>query len=179
MKRCDFGVVLLSEPFFSKQWPQAELDVPFALETQSRKIILPIWKGVTKEDIAKYSPLLAGKIAVSASHGLPKVLQEIRLAVSYSERTRELSVLDVATQRVKALEQTLANKQRERELLWSEKGVQLIPTSLETIRTTIRNILPGVGDQSSVLKFAFSKSQSDPRAQNGPSRYRISSASLA
>lgn len=39
---CDFGIVVLSHAFFSKKWPQAELDGLFALETTTRKLILPI-----------------------------------------------------------------------------------------------------------------------------------------
>jgi hypothetical protein len=41
---CDFGIVVLSKPFFEKKWPRAELDGLFARETRSHKMILPIWK---------------------------------------------------------------------------------------------------------------------------------------
>src|ERR1700722_2831578 len=56
---CDYGVVVLSPSFFAKKWPQAELDGLFALETTTRKIILPVWKDVAFEDVKKFSPVLA------------------------------------------------------------------------------------------------------------------------
>src|SRR5215469_16836052 len=63
LKKCDYGIVVVSHAFFAKNWPQNELDALFALERQSRKIILPIWKGVTKDDVQEYSPLLAARLA--------------------------------------------------------------------------------------------------------------------
>ena len=37
-----FGIVVLSEAFFAKKWPQAELDGLFAKETPDQKVILPV-----------------------------------------------------------------------------------------------------------------------------------------
>ena len=41
------------------------------------KIILPIWHGVTHDDIMEYSPSLAGRKAASSLEGIKKVLDEI------------------------------------------------------------------------------------------------------
>src|ERR1043166_4069130 len=56
---CDFGVVVLSKPFFEKRWPRAELDGLFARETRARKVILPIWKDITEDEVKARSPILA------------------------------------------------------------------------------------------------------------------------
>ena len=157
LRRCDFGIVVLSKSFFAKKWPQAELDGMFALETQSRKIILPIWKGVTEDDVKQYSPLLAGKVAVSASQGLPKVLEEIRLAVNVSERKRELGVLDGAAQRVKTLQHTLAERRCSENLLRSSQGVNLVLQSVQKIQDIIENTLSANTDAASPVKFGFSR----------------------
>lgn len=58
-----FGVVILSHDFFSKEWPQRELDGLVALEDGEEKKILPVWHKVTKEEIKAYSPLLADDLA--------------------------------------------------------------------------------------------------------------------
>ena len=56
----DFGVVVLSKAFFAKKkWAENELGGLFALETATRKIILPVWKDVTAADVRAYSPILA------------------------------------------------------------------------------------------------------------------------
>lgn len=76
-----FGVVVLSPHFFSKDWPKKELDGLVALEVDGRKVILPVWHNVTRANVAGYSPILAGRLAVSTSTGLDNVVSEIRRAI--------------------------------------------------------------------------------------------------
>ena len=58
---CDYGAVILSPSFFSKEWPQFELDALFALEARDRrKRILPIWHHLTVDEVVSFSPMLAG-----------------------------------------------------------------------------------------------------------------------
>src|SRR6266571_6891852 len=104
---CDFGIVVLSQAFFAKKWPQAELDGLFARETAARKIILPIWKDVTQEDVCRFSPILAGRLAASASLGVKGVVAAIKRAIEVSERTRQFSAMESATGRLRKLDQTL------------------------------------------------------------------------
>ena len=73
-----FGIVVLSHPFFSKEWPQRELDGLAARETSSgEKVILPIWHNITKEGVLRYSPPLADRVAISSTKGLEAVVTEI------------------------------------------------------------------------------------------------------
>jgi len=62
-----YGIVVLSKNFFLKNWPQYELDGLTAREIDGRKVILPIWYGISRRDILKYSPSLADKIAIDSS----------------------------------------------------------------------------------------------------------------
>jgi hypothetical protein len=83
-----FGVVILSPVFFSKQWPQRELNALFARETANRsKVLLPVWHKLTLEEVAARTPLLADRLAVSTSKGIPFVVDEI-VAVLESEAIR-------------------------------------------------------------------------------------------
>jgi hypothetical protein len=77
----DYGVVVLSRFFFAKQWPQAELDGLFAREMHGRKVILPVWHEVGCEDVLKFSPMLAGKLAAPTNEGVEAVAQKIFLAI--------------------------------------------------------------------------------------------------
>lgn len=72
-----YGVVVLSPAFLSKQWPQAELDALFAREMRGRKVILPLWHHLSKEELLNYSPLLAAKLAVSTDQGVATIAQEV------------------------------------------------------------------------------------------------------
>lgn len=161
LSKCDFGVVVLSKAFFAKKkWAQAELDALFALEMQFGKIILPIWKDVTAEDVAKHSALLAGKVAVSSTEGLPRVLEEIRLAIKVSERKRELTALAAATETVKAVEQTVAENVHSEKTLNTREGVSVVLQDLAAVYASVEEVLRAVGDGSNVMKFHCSRPRS-------------------
>jgi hypothetical protein len=60
-----FGIVVLSPSFFAKNWPRYELNGLTAREIGGRKVILPIWHRITREDVLAYSPSLSDKVALS------------------------------------------------------------------------------------------------------------------
>lgn len=62
-----YGVVIFSEPFFAKSWPQHELDGMVAKINSGTQNILPIWHKITKDEMLAYSPSLADKVARSTS----------------------------------------------------------------------------------------------------------------
>jgi len=72
-----FGIVILSHSFFSKHWPLIELDGLVARESNGVKIVLPIWHGVSAAQVQQYSPLLAGRLAVSTDQGLEHVVEQV------------------------------------------------------------------------------------------------------
>jgi TIR domain len=86
-----FGVVILSQAFFAKDWPQRELNGLAALESPQRKVILPIWHDVDQHVVAKYSPLLADKLAASTDRGLGAVASEV-LKVVIPMRAEEIGL---------------------------------------------------------------------------------------
>ena len=79
-----FGIVVLSPAFFTKNWPKYELNGLTARELEGRKVILPVWHNITKNDVLHFSPSLADKVAVvttdrtlnAVARELVKVLQE-------------------------------------------------------------------------------------------------------
>lgn len=81
LARSRFGIVILSGAFFSKHWPQRELDGLDAREVGGVKVILPIWHGVDQATVAHHSPTLAGRLAVSSSRGIPAMVDEILRAI--------------------------------------------------------------------------------------------------
>lgn len=76
-----FGLVILSPSFFAKEWPTKELDGLVAREDSQRKVVLPVWHGVESSDVAKFSPLLAGRLAVSSTEGLTAIAVAIESAM--------------------------------------------------------------------------------------------------
>jgi hypothetical protein len=72
-----YGIVLLSPSFFQKSWTQFELDGLVTLQMAYGKRILPVWHQVTQQDVMKFSPALAGLIAVSTDRGLSFVVRAV------------------------------------------------------------------------------------------------------
>lgn len=71
-----FGIVVLSHAFFAKRWPQLELDGLVALEVAGKQKILPIWHGISAEQMHTYSPTLAGKVAALTSEASVRAIAE-------------------------------------------------------------------------------------------------------
>jgi len=67
LSRSRFGIVVLSPSFFAKNWTQYELDGLVAKEVEGHKVILPLWHRVSKDDVMKYSPTLADRVALNTA----------------------------------------------------------------------------------------------------------------
>ncbi|SCX26112.1 TIR domain protein [Agrobacterium sp. DSM 25558] len=73
-----FGVVVLSDAFFKKEWPKRELDGLFNLEIAGRSRILPIWHKISKDEVMKHAPSLSGKLALTtASLTVDEIVQKL------------------------------------------------------------------------------------------------------
>jgi replicative DNA helicase len=86
-----FGVVILSKSFFAKEWPQKELDGLVAREDGKEKVILPIWHNITINDVRKYSPPLADRLAAVTSRGLGSIADQIFSAVEADKQSQNIS----------------------------------------------------------------------------------------
>ena len=60
-----YGIVVLSPSFLKKPWPEHELRGLVSMEIAGASSILPIWHGVGRAEVLKFSPSLADKVAVS------------------------------------------------------------------------------------------------------------------
>jgi hypothetical protein len=68
LANCRYGIVVFSKAFLAgKKWTDHEFNGLFALEKNGRKLILPIWHGITAEELLKYSPAFASRLAKDSS----------------------------------------------------------------------------------------------------------------
>lgn len=70
------AIVVLSKNFFKKEWAQKELDALVAIENEARRI-LPIWHGVTREEVRSFSPILASRYAILSEGGVDFVVNRV------------------------------------------------------------------------------------------------------
>jgi hypothetical protein len=77
-----FGLVVLSEHFFAKGWPQYELDGLVTMSNGGDQVILPIWHGITRAEVMAHSPSLADKVALPTSeYTIDEIADEIAAVI--------------------------------------------------------------------------------------------------
>lgn len=77
-----FGIVVLSQAFFSKGWTNYELDGLVTRAVTGEQVLLPIWHNVSKQEVIRYSPSLADKLARNtAMHTVDEIAAEIAAVV--------------------------------------------------------------------------------------------------
>lgn len=105
-----FGVVVLSPSFLAKRWPEYELSGLIAREIAGRRLIIPIWHQLTKQQLLKFSPTLADKLAI---------------------RSDEMSLEELAVRLLDDLRPDLATKIHRRLLMLE----QLMDPKIESVRS--------------------------------------------
>lgn len=89
---CSAGIVVLSDAFFSKEWPQRELDALFAAEIAGRSQLFPVWHAITADKVAKFSPLLADKFAYTSEQGAEEIASKIAQIVPITQKITSIKL---------------------------------------------------------------------------------------
>lgn len=80
--RSRFGIVVVSQHFFAKSWPQYELDGLVTRERSGKQIILPVWHEITKDEIEDESPSLADKVALATDkYSIEAIADEVAAVI--------------------------------------------------------------------------------------------------
>lgn len=84
LKECPKCIFVLTPNFLANGgWAKSEYDAIFTRELiEKQRVILPVWHGVTKEDVYRYSPILADRVAVPWSSGAEEVARKLFQAIS-------------------------------------------------------------------------------------------------
>lgn len=78
LAKSKFGIVVLSRSFIKKGWTNYELDGIISKANTGEQVLLPIWHGITKQEVLGYSPSLADKVARNtASYTVEEIAEEI------------------------------------------------------------------------------------------------------
>jgi predicted ATPase len=112
---CRYGVVVLSPSFFRKAWPKRELETLIARETaDGHDLLLPVWHGVTANDIEAFSELLADRKGIPTSGGLDPVIAAILRVLRRSPPNNIPQLLDATIGREEEIAEVRAALQRHR-----------------------------------------------------------------
>lgn len=72
-----YGVVILSNHFFQKNWPIQELNGLSTREIGGKKVILPIWHKISFDEVSSFSPILADRLAAKSNIGIEALVAQI------------------------------------------------------------------------------------------------------
>ncbi len=153
LSKCDYGVVILSDNFFSKSWTQLELDGLFALQTTNRKVILPIWHKIDRDRIQSYSPILAGRMGVSTTEGISSIVNAISTATGATQTLAEITQTDSLLDSFIASDNEVTVANHHRSTLLSARGVKLAEESANAIKLGVLDRLDSV--QKNVSNYRF------------------------
>lgn len=65
VKNSRYGIVVLSKTFFDKNWTAYELNGLINREMRGQKVILPVWRAMTAEEVSQHSPSIADRVALA------------------------------------------------------------------------------------------------------------------
>jgi len=79
LKECPKCILILTPNFLNNQgWTKREYDSIFTRElVEKQKVILPVWHNVTRDDVYKYSMILADRVAAPWSLGVEEVARRL------------------------------------------------------------------------------------------------------
>ena len=79
LSNANYGIVIVSPSFVKKNWTEYELNGMVAREMNGHKVILPIWHKITKDEVLKFSPSLADKLALNTSlHTIDDIVENLK-----------------------------------------------------------------------------------------------------
>lgn len=79
LSKSRFGIVIISPSFVKKNWTEYELNGMVAREMNGHKVILPIWHKISKDEVLKFSPTLADKMALNTSiHTIQEIINSLK-----------------------------------------------------------------------------------------------------
>lgn len=83
IRDCQKCILILTPNFLGNdRWTKREYDGVFTRElVEEQKVILPVWHGVTRDDVYGYSQILADRVAVQRSKGVEEVARKLIQAI--------------------------------------------------------------------------------------------------
>ena len=90
LARSRFGVVVLSLPFFQKNWTQVELAALLNREEGDQKVILPIWRHGAYSYIKESAPIFLDRVALDSTYEsiettAKKIIKAVKPELSQNE----------------------------------------------------------------------------------------------
>ncbi len=161
IRGCDFGVVVVSPDFLRKNWTQEEFNGLKSLQTEKRKVILPILHNLTIDELRAKWPIEAGKLSINSSEGIPAIVRAIHFAVGADRQNKDFEQ-DELKKRFEHIQSAESLNRKFDQLGSTEQGVRLVWTEVSSLYSLLESrvaelrgklALPVVRDRSQPAYF--------------------------
>jgi hypothetical protein len=154
LKSCDYAIVVLSPTYLTKKWTRDEFVGLVNLETNERKILLPIWHNVTRDQVLEFSPFLADRVAGKSIEGIDVIVARIEGIVFGSQKTREID--DPLQKKFAEVADRFVLRDLNNKLSEDQKGVALVQAEVTRLFEIFWKRLDQVKDSVSIQKGPIS-----------------------
>lgn len=113
LAECDYGIVIISPNFLSKEWTERELAGLSAKQTYNNKVILPILHNLTHKELKEKKPILSDLLSIQSDVPLSELVSKILEIVS----PKNVDLEKIAPTNIKKLDQILGGGLRRRSSL--------------------------------------------------------------
>lgn len=129
LQKSKFGIVVISKNFLEKRWTDYEYRSLLSKEDNSKKVILPIWHDISKDEVKKFSLYLSDKVALDTSKSpinkitlqltetiRPDIYQNIKGYFLFKEVFKNGKMEEVELSKIKKQEQPLGKLSKQLEV---------------------------------------------------------------
>lgn len=120
LRQSRYGLLVLSKAFLGKNWPDYEYRSLLTRQIDGESVILPLWYGVTKEEVKAYSLFLTDIKGLAVTRDnmnvvIPAIVKVVRPDIWLEERMRSILRKAVDEGTPKAVERSDIKPQTERQ----------------------------------------------------------------
>ncbi len=80
LKQCERCILVISPNFITNEgWGKVEFNSVFTREiVEKMNVVIPIWHGVSRDQVYEYCPSLANKVALNSNSGIEAVVRKLK-----------------------------------------------------------------------------------------------------
>ena len=120
----DYAIAILSRTYFDSKWCRLEFASMITLETNEKKILLPILHNVSLEEAVAFNPILGDRLAFRSDMSIDKLILAIETATWSAGKAREVG--DPLRKEFSELADALADHEATERLSHSDHGMMLV-----------------------------------------------------
>jgi hypothetical protein len=145
LNNCQYALVVLSPIYITKKWCKREYAAIVHLESDEKKIMLPIWHNITEGQVKGFDVSLMDRPALHSTRQIEDIVTAITAGTWTGQKARQLANPSLKERAVQVKNQIIKNQ-----LCKSFEGVQLVNKSVAFIFDRFEQLIKELQDTLSI-----------------------------